>query len=83
MINVIFKVEIYWTWKVEIVLQEVIALSIGPKQANETIRTALAMGCDRGVHVECDQASLDALTPLQGSNYAHSKCFINRKFSLF
>ena len=24
------------------------------------------MGCDRGVHVQCDQATLDALTPLQG-----------------
>merc|ERR1712157_596108 len=34
---------------------------------NETIRTALAMGCDRGVHVECDQATLDGLTPLQVS----------------
>ena len=41
-------------------------MSIGPKQSNETIRTALAMGCDRGVHVECDQATLDGLTPLQG-----------------
>ena len=46
--------------------QEIIAMSIGPKQSNETIRTALAMGCDRGVHVECDQATLDGLTPLQG-----------------
>ena len=42
-------------------------MSIGPKQSNETIRTALAMGCDRGVHVECDQATLDGLTPLQGN----------------
>jgi electron transfer flavoprotein beta subunit len=30
---------------------EVIAVSIGPAQAQETIRTALAMGADRGVHV--------------------------------
>jgi len=47
--------------------KEIIAMSIGPKQSNETIRTALAMGCDRGVHVECDQATLDGLTPLQVS----------------
>merc|ERR1712212_1053126 len=47
------------------IAKEIIAMSIGPKQSNETIRTALAMGCDRGVHVECDQATLDALTPLQ------------------
>ena len=33
---------------------EVIALSIGPKQASETLRTALAMGCDRGIHVVTD-----------------------------
>ncbi len=30
---------------------EVIAVSIGPAQSQETIRTALAMGADRGVHV--------------------------------
>ena len=51
--------------------QEIIAMSIGPKQSNETIRTALAMGCDRGVHVECDQATLDGLTPLQGNCRLH------------
>ena len=31
---------------------EVVAISIGPKQCTETIRTALAMGADRGIHVE-------------------------------
>jgi electron transfer flavoprotein beta subunit len=34
---------------------EVIAVSIGPAQCQETIRTALAMGADRGIHVEADQ----------------------------
>jgi electron transfer flavoprotein beta subunit len=33
---------------------EVVAVSIGPAQAAETIRTALAMGADRGVHVKVD-----------------------------
>ena len=33
---------------------EVIAVSIGPKQSQETIRTALAMGCDRGIHLTTD-----------------------------
>jgi electron transfer flavoprotein beta subunit len=33
---------------------EVIAVSIGPKQCTETIKTALAMGCDRGIHVLTD-----------------------------
>jgi electron transfer flavoprotein beta subunit len=33
---------------------EVIAVSIGPAQAGETIRTALAMGADRGIHIKTD-----------------------------
>lgn len=33
---------------------EVVALSIGPKQCTETIRTALAMGADRGIHIQTD-----------------------------
>ena len=32
--------------------EEVIAVSIGPAQNQETIRTALAMGADRGIHIE-------------------------------
>ena len=34
---------------------EVVAVSIGPAQASETIRTALAMGADRGILVKTDQ----------------------------
>ena len=37
------------------VAEEIIAVSIGPAQAQETIRTALAMGADRGIHVTTDQ----------------------------
>lgn len=33
---------------------ELIAFSVGPKQSQETIRTALAMGADRGILVETD-----------------------------
>jgi len=33
---------------------EVIAVSIGPQQAQETLRTALAMGADRGVLIQTD-----------------------------
>ncbi len=33
---------------------EIVVVSIGPAQAQETIRTALAMGADRGVHVTAD-----------------------------
>lgn len=34
--------------------EEIVAVSIGPAQAQETIRTALAMGADRGIHVAAD-----------------------------
>ncbi|MFK8077375.1 MAG: electron transfer flavoprotein subunit beta/FixA family protein [Granulosicoccus sp.] len=40
--------------------EEVIAVSIGPSQSQETIRTALAMGADRGILLETD----DLLEPL-------------------
>src|SRR5947209_12866718 len=33
---------------------EIVAVSIGPQQASETIRTALAMGADRGILVKVD-----------------------------
>jgi electron transfer flavoprotein beta subunit len=34
--------------------EEIIAVSIGPTQAQETIRTALAMGADRGILIQTD-----------------------------
>jgi electron transfer flavoprotein beta subunit len=34
---------------------EVVALSVGPQAAQETIRTALAMGADRGILIKTDQ----------------------------
>jgi electron transfer flavoprotein beta subunit len=36
---------------------EVTVLSMGPARVGEAIRKALAMGCDRGVHVQDDAAS--------------------------
>jgi len=33
---------------------EIVAVSIGPQQASETLRTALAMGADRGILVKSD-----------------------------
>jgi electron transfer flavoprotein beta subunit len=36
------------------VVSEIVAVSIGPKEAQETIRTALAMGADRGILVKVD-----------------------------
>ncbi|MBU6953223.1 MULTISPECIES: electron transfer flavoprotein subunit beta/FixA family protein [unclassified Hahella] len=37
------------------VATEVVVVSIGPKAAQEQIRTALALGADRGIHVETDE----------------------------
>ena len=37
------------------VATEVVAVSIGPVQAQETIRTALAMGADRGILIQTDE----------------------------
>lgn len=36
--------------------EEIVVISIGPAGAQETIRTALAMGADRGIHVTTDAA---------------------------
>ena len=36
-------------------VEEIVAVSMGAQQCQETIRTALAMGADRGIHVLADQ----------------------------
>ncbi|KAJ1646933.1 putative electron transfer flavoprotein subunit [Dispira simplex] len=36
-------------------VDEIIAVSCGPTKAQETLRTALAMGADRAIHVEVDE----------------------------
>ncbi|KAG5189336.1 hypothetical protein JKP88DRAFT_271617 [Tribonema minus] len=43
---------------------EIVAVSVGPKQAQETLRTALAMGADRGVHIVTDMRADQELQPL-------------------
>uniref|UniRef100_A0A8C7E5S8 Electron transfer flavoprotein subunit beta n=1 Tax=Naja naja TaxID=35670 RepID=A0A8C7E5S8_NAJNA len=48
-------------------VSEIIAVSCGPQQCQETIRTALAMGADRGVHVEIPAKDYESLTPFQVS----------------
>jgi len=35
-------------------IEEIVVVSIGPSQAQETIRTALAMGADRGILIQSD-----------------------------
>ncbi|HET6321959.1 MAG TPA: electron transfer flavoprotein subunit beta/FixA family protein [Hyphomicrobium sp.] len=40
---------------------EVIVVSIGPAKAQETIRTALAIGADRGIHIETGDVAIEPL----------------------
>ena len=40
---------------------EVVAISLGPDSVQETIRTALAMGADRGLHLKTDGQPYDTL----------------------
>src|SRR6187551_1166819 len=41
---------------------EVIVVSLGPDDAAKEIRTALAMGADRAIHVNTTDAEIDSLT---------------------
>lgn len=43
---------------------EIIAISIGPKLSQDTLRTALAMGADKGIHITTDLRSDQVLQPL-------------------
>jgi len=47
--------------------KEIVVVSCGPAAAAETIRTALAMGADRGIHVEVPADKMDTLQPLHVS----------------
>lgn len=44
-------------------IKEIIAVSIGPAKSQETIRTSLAMGCDRAIHVVVSDKEVDQITP--------------------
>lgn len=46
---------------------EIVAVSCGPQQCQETLRTALAMGADRGIHVEIPVKDYETLQPIHVS----------------
>lgn len=46
------------------IVSEIVAVSIGPKACQETLRTALAMGVDKGIHVPTDLRHDQDLQPL-------------------
>jgi electron transfer flavoprotein beta subunit len=47
--------------------KEIIAVSCGPTASQETIRTALAMGADKGILVEISAAEAASLQPIHVS----------------
>ncbi|XP_071173300.1 electron transfer flavoprotein subunit beta-like [Mytilus edulis] len=51
------------------IASEVIAVSCGPKQCQETLRTALAMGADRAIHVNIDPKDYETLQPIHVSKF--------------
>merc|ERR1711909_117595 len=46
------------------IAKEVVVVSCGPAQSQETLRTALAMGADRGIHVEVPAEEMSTLQPI-------------------
>lgn len=49
------------------IASEVVAVSCGPTQSQETLRTALAMGADRAIHVEVNGKEYETLQPIHVS----------------
>ncbi|XP_045465489.1 electron transfer flavoprotein subunit beta [Harmonia axyridis] len=49
------------------VANEVIAVSCGPQQAQDVLRTALAMGADKAIHVEVPAKEYETLQPIHVS----------------
>lgn len=45
-------------------VSEVIAVSCGPTQSQEVLRTALALGADRAIHVEFSPKEFETIQPL-------------------
>ena len=49
------------------IVSEIVAVSCGPTACQETLRTALAMGADKAVHVELDAKQYELLQPIHVS----------------
>lgn len=56
---------------------EVVAVTVGDKKAQETLRTALAMGADRGIHV------VSLASVFVGTSYPFSVCHTVRRLTPF
>jgi hypothetical protein len=63
------------------VATELIAVTIGPKAAQDSIRTAMAMGIDRGIHIETNLRPDQELQPLAVAKLL--KAIVQVSFSVF
>ncbi|KAG1686933.1 Electron transfer flavoprotein subunit beta [Nymphon striatum] len=63
------------------VASEVIAVSCGPQKCQETLRTALAMGADKAIHVDISDKDYVNLQPLQVSKIL-AKLALDNKIDL-
>lgn len=45
-------------------VEEIVAISAGPSKCQEVLRTALAMGADKAIHVDMTEEQAEALEPL-------------------
>ncbi|CAB4061472.1 fixA [Lepeophtheirus salmonis] len=45
------------------IAKEIIVMTCGPTQSQDTLRTALAMGADRGIHVEVPPSEAETILP--------------------
>ncbi|KAL6884745.1 electron transfer flavoprotein beta subunit [Trichoderma evansii] len=45
-------------------IQEIVAVSAGPAKCQEALRTAMAMGADRAIHIELSEEQAEAMEPL-------------------
>ena len=52
------------------ICKEIVCVTVGPKESSETLRTALAMGADRAVHVQHGEH----LEPLAVAKLLHAVC---------
>lgn len=46
------------------IVSEIVAVSCGPTQCQETLRTAMAMGVDKAIHVEIPAKEYDNVQPI-------------------
>ena len=63
------------------IAKEVVAVSCGPAQSQEVLRTALALGADRAIHVEVTPKEYETLQPLHVSKIL-AKLAIKEKIDL-